>query len=136
MNMNVNPPNQEPVSSDSLVGRVISFGIITIVFLLTLLLAYDVFASPSNVFCNVAKIISGPVGAGLASIGIISVSAAAIMGRVSWGMGIVVVVGIGALFSASAIAERVVGSGVGCGSNFSPYGTPNDGGAYDSSWIS
>ena len=72
----------------------------------TVVLAAPAFATTSAmgaVLCLVICIIMGQFGRGLATLGIIFLGIAATIGKISWGLALVVVVGISVMFSAPAI---------------------------------
>jgi len=66
------------------------------------------------VLCNVAAMMYGNVGRGLATIAVIVLGIGATLGKVSWGLAITVAVGISVIFNASAIIAILVPNGVGC----------------------
>lgn len=89
---------------------------------LCLLTAYAVLAMPSlahaaggttvgNLLCNVADWFTGPVGSGIATLAIIVVGLGALMGKVSWGMAIIVGIGIAVIFGAPAIVDELGATG-------------------------
>lgn len=53
--------------------------------------------------------VTGPVGSALATLGVVIVAIGALMGKVSWGMAIMVAVGIGAIFGAGKIVSILGG---------------------------
>ena len=68
----------------------------------------------SGVLCNVVNWFSGPVGGGIATLAIIVVGIGALMGKVSWGMAIIVGLGVGVIFGAPSIVKALSPSGVTC----------------------
>lgn len=85
----------------------------------TLLLPVDALAAdePSaitDVLCNVVDWFTGSIGAGIATLAIIVVGIGALMGKVSWGMAIIVGLGVGVIFGAPTIVEALGGNGT-CG---------------------
>lgn len=62
-------------------------------------------------FCNVINWFNGPVGKGIATIAIIVVGVGALMGKVSWGMAIIVGLGVALIFGASNIVSGLGGIG-------------------------
>lgn len=66
-----------------------------------------------TVFCNVINWFNGPVGKGIATIAIIVVGVGALMGKVSWGMAIIVGLGVALIFGATTIVDALGGIGSG-----------------------
>lgn len=127
--------------SDSLYKKGVSMksvfsGKSTWAFCLSLVAAYAVFLIPADAYaatatiswgasangggviggllCNVAKWFSGPVGKGIATLAIIVIGVGALMGKVSWGMAIIVGVGIAVIFGAPTIVSELGGTAEGC----------------------
>jgi type IV secretory pathway VirB2 component (pilin) len=67
----------------------------------------------SDVLCNVVGWFNGPVGAGIATLAIIVIGIGALMGKVSWGMAIIVGLGVGVIFGADTIVSAL-GAGETC----------------------
>lgn len=67
-----------------------------------------------NVLCNVVDWFTGPVGQGIATLAIIVIGVGALMGKVSWGMAIIVGIGVAVIFGASSIVSELGTSGSGC----------------------
>lgn len=65
----------------------------------------------SDVLCNVVDWFQGPVGAGIATLAIIVVGLGALMGKVSWGMAIIIGLGVGVIFGAPTIVDALGGNG-------------------------
>ena len=65
------------------------------------------------VMCEAAEIVTGEVAAGIATIGVTSVGAAACFGRVSWTMAITTIAGIAGIFTAADLAHKL-GATVAC----------------------
>ena len=59
------------------------------------------------VICTVVKWFTGNTGKGLATIAITVIGVGALLGKVSWGMAIIVGVGIAILFGASGIVDAM-----------------------------
>lgn len=67
-----------------------------------------------KVLCNVVKWFTGNAGQGIATLAIIVVGLGALMGKVSWGMAIIVGIGVAVIFGAPQIVSQL-GTGVdGC----------------------
>ncbi len=71
-------------------------------------------AAISEVLCNVVEWFTGPVGAGIATLAIIVVGLGALMGKVSWGMAIIVGIGVGVIFGAPSIVDALSSNSTGC----------------------
>jgi type IV secretion system protein VirB2 len=67
-----------------------------------------------DLLCNVADWFTGPVGQGIATLAIIVIGIGALMGKVSWGMAIIVGIGVAVIFGAPAIVSELGTSGSGC----------------------
>lgn len=70
-----------------------------------------------NVLCIVVAWFTGNTGKGLATIAITVIGIGALLGKVSWGMAIIVGVGIAVLFGAASIVDALHLSGVDTGCN-------------------
>ena len=64
--------------------------------------------------CNVVGFFTGNTGKGLATLAIIVIGVGALMGKVSWGMAIIVGLGIALIFGASAMVTAIGAGGEGC----------------------
>lgn len=67
-----------------------------------------------DLLCNVAYWFTGPVGSGIATLAIIVIGIGALMGKVSWGMAIIVGIGVAVIFGAPAIVNELNAGGSGC----------------------
>jgi len=68
-----------------------------------------------DTLCNVVDWFQGPIGSGIATLAIIVIGVGALMGKVSWGMAIIVGLGVGIIFGAPAIVDMISGgAGTGC----------------------
>ncbi len=67
-----------------------------------------------NVLCNVVGWFTGPVGQGIATLAIIVIGVGALMGKVSWGMAIIVGIGVAVIFGAPTIVGELGANGSGC----------------------
>lgn len=61
----------------------------------------------ADVLCNVVDWFTGPLGAGIATLAIIVIGIGALMGKVSWGMAIIVGLGVGVIFGAPTIVDAL-----------------------------
>lgn len=64
----------------------------------------------ARVLCNVVKWFTGSVGKGIATLAIIIIGVGALMGKVSWGMAIIVGIGVAVIFGAANIVEDLGGN--------------------------
>ena len=65
----------------------------------------------ANVLCHVVGWFNGPVGKGIATLAIIVIGVGALMGKVSWGMAIIVGVGVAVIFGADTLVDQLGGDG-------------------------
>ncbi len=84
----------------------------------TMLLPTDVMAQPvqdggtiGTLLCTVADWFTGPVGSGIATLAILVIGIGALMGKVSWGMAIIVGIGVAVIFGADQIVRELGGAG-------------------------
>lgn len=64
-----------------------------------------------GLLCGVAKWFTGSVGKGIATLAIIVIGIGALMGKVSWGMAIIVGLGVAVIFGAPVIVNELGGTG-------------------------
>lgn len=69
------------------------------------------------VLCNVVKVVTGRAGSAIATLAILIVGIGALMGKVSWGMAIIVGIGVGVIFGAPQIVQMVNTGGGAIGGN-------------------
>ena len=67
-----------------------------------------------NVLCNVVGWFTGNTGKGIATIAIIVIGVGALLGKVSWGMAIIVGIGVAIIFGASSLVNSIGGGAEGC----------------------
>lgn len=68
-----------------------------------------------EVMCDLVEWITGPTGRALATLAIIIIGVGALMGKVSWGMAIIVAIGIAIVFGAPQILNLIdTAGGEGC----------------------
>ncbi len=67
-----------------------------------------------NMLCTVVGWFTGNAGKGLATLAIIVIGVGALMGKVSWGMAIIVGLGIALIFGAAAMVNALQGGAEGC----------------------
>jgi len=65
----------------------------------------------ANVLCEVVDWFTGSVGKGIATLAIIVIGVGALMGKVSWGMAIIVGIGVAVIFGAGEIVSDLGGQG-------------------------
>ncbi len=68
------------------------------------------------VLCGVVEWFTGPIGQGIATLAIIVIGVGALMGKVSWGMAIIVGIGVAVIFGASSIVDQLAEPGAGSAS--------------------
>ncbi len=61
------------------------------------------------IVCNAVKFVTGPTGAAIATVAILILGVAAFFGKVTWGLAVLVAIGMAGLFGAAAIAKAVSG---------------------------
>ena len=61
----------------------------------------------ADVLCDVVDWMTGPVGAGIATLAVIIIGVGALLGKVSWGMAIIVGLGVAIVFGAPAVIESM-----------------------------
>ncbi len=83
---------------------------------LCLFVAYGVMLMPTeahatttigDVLCGVVDWFTGSVGQGIATLAIIVIGVGALMGKVSWGMAIIVGIGVAVIFGAPSIVSEL-----------------------------
>ncbi|MDE3017284.1 MAG: TrbC/VirB2 family protein [Pseudomonadota bacterium] len=86
--------------------------------------AYAADTPIGNVLCIVVGWFTGNTGKGLATIAITVIGIGALLGKVSWGMAIIVGVGIAVVFGAAGIVDAFnQGTEAGCVTNATNFGT-------------
>jgi type IV secretion system protein VirB2 len=68
-----------------------------------------------TVLCTLVTWIMGPTGRAVATLAIIIIGVGALMGKVSWGMAIIVAIGIAIVFGAPTILTLLGGGAADCG---------------------
>lgn len=71
-------------------------------------------ATIGGLLCRVADWFTGSVGQGIATLAIIVIGIGALMGKVSWGMAIIVGIGVAVIFGAPTIVQELSGNQSGC----------------------
>ncbi len=83
--------------------------------IVTVLVTCVLFGEPANaqsigdILCSVWWLIHDDIGRGLATLAIVALGIGATLGKVSWGMAIMVCVGIGVLFGANDLTWAITG---------------------------
>ena len=70
-----------------------------------------------NVLCTVTNWFTGNTGKGLATIAITIIGIGALLGKVSWGMAMIVGIGVAIVFGAAQIVSAMGGGATGCGAS-------------------
>lgn len=86
-----------------------------IIMMPDLAFATDVDTPMGNVLCVVVQWFTGNTGKGLATIAVTVIGIGALLGKVSWGMAIIVGIGIAIVFGAAGIVNSLSGAGSGIG---------------------
>jgi type IV secretion system protein VirB2 len=60
-----------------------------------------------QVFCNVVVMMTGTTGKAIATVAIIAVGIGALLGKISWGMALIVALGVALVFGASTIVTAL-----------------------------
>lgn len=94
---------------------------------IALTLAAIVLVDPSAVFaqsgsfkeglCNAVELVTSDAGKAIATAAVITIAIGALLGKVSWGMAVMIAAGIAGIFGAPAIAAFIAGGSAGdfCG---------------------
>ena len=67
-----------------------------------------------QVFCNVVLILTGTTGKAIATVAVIAVGVGALLGKISWGMALIVALGVALIFGAASIVLSLGGTGNSC----------------------
>ena len=67
-----------------------------------------------DVMCNIVVFMTSTTGKAIATIAIIVVGLGALMGKISWGMALIVALGVALVFGAGKIVEALGGEGGSC----------------------
>ncbi len=67
-----------------------------------------------QVFCNVVAILNGTTGKAIATVAIIAVGVGALLGKISWGMALIVALGVALIFGAASIVTALGGASGAC----------------------
>ncbi len=84
-----------------------------------------------NVFCSLVNWFNGPLGKGMATLGIIILGLGALYGKVSWGVAMIAGVGLALMFGGTTIVSGLGGNGQqACKTGFTPTTTLSIAAAY------
>lgn len=78
-----------------------------VIMLPELAFATDMDTPMGNVLCTVVKWFTGNTGKGLATIAITIIGIGALLGKVSWGMAIIVGIGVAIVFGAAGLVDAM-----------------------------
>ena len=67
-----------------------------------------------QVMCNVVLILTGTTGKAIATVAVIAVGVGALLGKISWGMALIVALGIALIFGAASIVTSLGGDNSSC----------------------
>ena len=67
-----------------------------------------------QVFCNVVFMLTGTTGKAIATVAIIAVGVGALLGKISWGMALIVALGVALIFGAASIVTALGGDSTTC----------------------
>ena len=67
-----------------------------------------------QVFCNAVLMLTGTTGKAIATIAVVAVGVGALLGKISWGMALIVALGIALIFGAASIVLALGGTGNAC----------------------
>lgn len=104
------------VSDRATAGTDYQIGLAVLVLLVTIgipEISWAAVDSVSWVICGIIDMILGTFGRALATLAIIFLGIGAMLGKVSWGLALTVVVGIAVVFNSEGLVTALVG-GVGC----------------------
>lgn len=82
---------------------------VALMFVFTYLSSATPAAAMVTVLCTVAGWMVGDIGRGIATIAVITIGISACLGKASWGMAILVAVGISVIFNAPTLVELAGG---------------------------
>jgi len=85
-------------------------------------------SSLDNLFCNFLSWIDGPIGKAIATLAIVIVGIGALMGKISWGMAMIVGIGVALVFGAATIVAALGGgskASQSCGTGSTAMGSSN-----------
>lgn len=85
--------------------------VVALIIIPEMAMAYD--SRIGDVMCRAALVFRGNAGRGIATIGICIIGVGALLGKVSWGLAIIVGTGVGALFGSVELLG-LIGGVAGC----------------------
>ncbi len=106
------------MTTKSITSKAWSLSLCLVVAYAVMLLPMDALAQGGinnieTALCEVIEWFTGPIGKAIATLAIIIIGVGALMGKVSWGMAIIVGLGVAVIFGAPQIVEEL-GGGSGC----------------------
>ncbi len=107
-------------SSKQMIDTAWQLFLVFAVVLGTMMIPMEAFATAAgnpiqDVMCNVVIFMTSTTGKAIATIAIIVVGLGALMGKISWGMALIVALGVALVFGAGKIVEALGGEGGDCG---------------------
>lgn len=66
------------------------------------------------VFCNLVIMLNGTTGKAVATLAVIAVGVGALLGKISWGMALIVALGVALVFGAASIVSALGGDSTSC----------------------
>lgn len=66
------------------------------------------------VFCNLVSLLTGTTGKAIATIAVVAVGVGALLGKISWGMAMIVAIGVALVFGAATIVENLGSTATSC----------------------
>jgi len=66
------------------------------------------------VFCNLVTMLNGATGKAIATLAIIAVGVGALLGKISWGVALIVAIGVALVFGAATIVTALGGASGAC----------------------
>ena len=75
-----------------------------------------------TVFCNVVNVLNGPTGKAIATVAVIAVGVGALLGKISWGMALIVALGVALIFGAGTIVDAIGSNNQTCAGGALPTG--------------
>jgi type IV secretory pathway VirB2 component (pilin) len=77
-----------------------------------MLLPYAAVAANMDTFiCNAVSFVTGSVGKAIATVAILILGIGAFFGKVTWGLAVLVAIGMGGVFGAASVVNAVSGAG-------------------------
>lgn len=109
--------NEKVKSAKAMIDLCWNLTLIVAVFMCATISADSAFATATNggaiqqVFCNLVDILTSATGRAIATVAVIAVGIGALLGKISWGMALIVAVGIALIFGAGSIVSVLASGG-------------------------